>query len=82
MFIHIGGDIVVQSKDVVAILNLNRIDRKGKKKNNHLLNKGNNGKQTDLKNDTEIKSIVITDDKIYHSPISSITLKKRSDCDI
>lgn len=81
MFIHIGGDIVVQSKDVVAILNLNRIDRNAKK-NNQLVNKGNNGKQADLKNDTEIKSIVITNDRIYYSPISSITLKKRSDCDI
>lgn len=27
----------------------------------------------------EIKSYVITDDKIYASPISSVTLKKRAD---
>ena len=76
MFIHIGGDIVVRAKNVIAILDVNNPKRLPK--NHYFLDKGQNEENMVKIASEETKSIIITDDKIYYSPISSLTLKKRS----
>ncbi|MFM1653476.1 extracellular matrix regulator RemB [Brevibacillus sp. B_LB10_24] len=76
MFIHIGGDTVVFSKDVISILDhqsvkTSKITRKfieDERKVKHFVDHS-----TD-----ETKSYVITKDAIYCSPISSLTLKRRA----
>lgn len=77
MFIHIGGDVVVRAKEVITILDVNgnKSEKNAKKNNNFDINIG---KSKVVKISQEIKSIIITDDKIYYSPISSLTLKKRA----
>lgn len=75
MFIHIGGDNVIRSEDVIAIIdqqfvasstiNAEMIDNQRKAKN-----------VLDLQEET--KAIVITKDYIYYSPLSVLTLKKRA----
>lgn len=77
MFIHIGGDTVVRTKDVIAILDVNNKKTKSKKEYN-FLDRVENGKEVVKINNVDVKSLVITNDKIYYSPISSLTLKKRS----
>ena len=72
MLIHIGGDIVVKTKEVITILDINHINRNTK--NNYY-----SQEQMETLNNVDIKSIVITNDKVYFSPISSLTLKKRAD---
>lgn len=76
MFIHIGGDNVIRSEDVIAIIdqqfvasstiNAEMIDNQRKAKN-----------VLDLQEETT-KAIVITKDYIYYSPLSVLTLKKRA----
>lgn len=76
MFIHIGGDVVIQAKDVIAILNTDVKDSPTITK--EFLNGQIEDEATVVHttNDT-IKSIVLTNHHIYLSPISSLTLKKR-----
>ncbi|WP_027415080.1 extracellular matrix regulator RemB [Aneurinibacillus terranovensis] len=75
MFIHLGGDIVVRSADVIAILdyhaNSSKITRQFIK---HAEKEG----RVMASSNEESKSYVITKDKVYCSPISSLTLKRRA----
>lgn len=74
MYLHLGGEVVVKVSEVVAILNMENISNAAvqlflKKaveiqKNNEL--------------GSETKSLIITEDKVYISPISSFTLMKRA----
>ncbi|MGC5326510.1 extracellular matrix regulator RemB [Brevibacillus sp. SYSU BS000544] len=76
MFIHIGGDTVVSTKEVITIIDhqsvkTSKISRKfiqDERKNKVLV-------EDDME---EAKSYVITKDAIYCSPISSLTLKRRA----
>lgn len=74
MFIHIGGEKVVRTKDIIIIINANEINLK---KNSSFLENLENTYQIEKIND-QIKSFIITVDKIYYSPISSLTLNKRA----
>ncbi|MEN6327125.1 MAG: extracellular matrix/biofilm biosynthesis regulator RemA family protein [Syntrophomonas sp.] len=76
MYVHLGNNFIISFKDIIAILNIEppvshdlkdiitiaRLDKK-------LINISEKGKE---------KSMVICDDKVYMSPISSTTLYKRA----
>ncbi|HLR65196.1 MAG TPA: extracellular matrix/biofilm biosynthesis regulator RemA family protein [Pseudogracilibacillus sp.] len=73
MFIYIGNDEVIETKSLICIIDYNLAKEtkqlkaiKNSKDIVHLVDK-----------ESQVKSIVITDDKIYYSPLSSNTLKKR-----
>lgn len=76
LFIHVGGDIILRSKEIIFILNqdirdipsdtLRFLEMEEKKKEKVVISKD------------YIKSIIITNDKIYYSPVSTLTLNKRS----
>ncbi|MCP3026923.1 extracellular matrix regulator RemB [Halobacillus sp. A5] len=76
MFIHIGDDHVIQSKDVVSIIDHTLLSSSSiieemifnQRKNKRVV-------ETD---ENEAKAIVITKDYIYFSPLSVYTLKKRA----
>jgi extracellular matrix regulatory protein B len=74
MFIHLGENIVVRSLDVIAILDWQLL--KESEIANEFIDK--NYKNNLEKASGEAKSIVITVDQIYFSPLSSNTLKKRA----
>ncbi|MBA2174728.1 DUF370 domain-containing protein [Halobacillus locisalis] len=76
MFIHIGDDHVIQSKDVVAIID-NSLVASSSIIEEMLFNQRKN-RQVVETDDYEAKSIVITNDVIYFSPLSVFTLKKRA----
>jgi regulator of extracellular matrix RemA (YlzA/DUF370 family) len=76
VYIHLGNNYIIYSQNIIAILNLDppiaediqdimEIARSEKK----LVNISEKGKD---------KSLVICDDKVYLSPISSHTLFKRA----
>jgi len=74
MFIHIGGDTVVSTKEVISILDHQTV--KSSKSNKAFLQEKkimivDSGSE-------ETKSYVITQDVVYCSPISSLTLKRRA----
>lgn len=74
MYIHIGEDLNIRAKDIIAILDKGcvnsseLVDEFLQQHSNKLINLSKN----------PFKSIVITYDKVYLSPIASGTLKKRS----
>ncbi|KAF1085903.1 hypothetical protein SPSYN_00638 [Sporotomaculum syntrophicum] len=76
MFLHLGRDVIVPKKDIVAILDIrsqsSAITREFLDmalEEDFIVNISEPGKE---------KTYVITDNKIYLSPISCPTLKKRS----
>ncbi|UOF91761.1 DUF370 domain-containing protein [Fodinisporobacter ferrooxydans] len=76
MFIHLGGDVMVSSKDVIAIFDL-RMKEESEETAKYLQKVEKNGKIVMIDPD-DSKSFVVTNDYIYYSPISSLTLKKRA----
>ncbi|GBF11451.1 extracellular matrix regulator RemB [Tepidibacillus infernus] len=77
MFMHIGGDIVVKTKEIVAILDISHFAKRKKKLHSFIAQVEN--KNNVVKITTEgSKSLVVTADKMYYSPISSLTLLKRA----
>ena len=73
MFLHLGGDFSVRVEDIISVLDYK------------YMNETETGKKfmTDMKEKIDnvagekIKSVVVTDDKIYLSKLSPATLKKR-----
>ncbi|QKY70842.1 extracellular matrix regulator RemB [Lentibacillus sp. CBA3610] len=75
MFIHIGNDNVIQSDDVISIIDYSVVT------SSSTMEKmiENNTKQQKVFGPTdEAKSVVVTSDQIYYSSLSVSTLKKRS----
>lgn len=73
MFLHIGNDEVIKSKSMIIIVNYQLA------KETNQLPSINRGKEIIelVSNEEQIKSIIITNEKVYYSTLSSATLKKR-----
>ncbi|MBO8175824.1 MAG: DUF370 domain-containing protein [Bacillus sp. (in: Bacteria)] len=78
MYVHVGGDVMVQMKEIIAILDYSVMDD-SKEMETWLTA---NEKKVIRLSKRITKSIVITDHKIYLSPLASTTLKKRSETSI
>lgn len=76
MFIHIGGDTVVSTKEVISILDYQTV--KSSKITKKFMEDEKKEKRVVDSSAEETKSYVITKDAIYCSPISSLTLKRRA----
>jgi extracellular matrix regulatory protein B len=77
MYLHLGGDVLIKKDSVVAIIDL-EIAAEGKNNNNFLNNIKDNNKLMYITEHGKEKSLIITNDNYYLSPISSTTLYKRS----
>lgn len=75
MFIHIGNDTVIQSKDVVSIVDRNIVTSSSVMEEMMVEAKRKQNLTGDL---TDSKSVVVTDNHIYYSTLSVSTLKKRA----
>ncbi|MCT2535516.1 DUF370 domain-containing protein [Aquibacillus koreensis] len=76
MFIHIGNDNVIRSDDVIAIIDNNLVSSSTINEQ-MLFNQKKDKKVVDPEQDIA-KSVVITKEFIYYSPLSVLTLKKRA----
>lgn len=76
MFLHLGGNTVVSKKEIIAILDARTRD--ATITNEFIAIAGYEGYIENIGASEKAKSFIITDDKIYISPISCTTLKKRS----
>ncbi|MEH6906673.1 MULTISPECIES: extracellular matrix regulator RemB [Neobacillus] len=74
MYIHIGEDINIRARDIISILD------KESANNSPLVEEFISHRKDKVVNLSKnpFKSIIITFDNVYLSPISSGTLKKRS----
>lgn len=77
MFIHLGGDMVLNAESIVAIIDHNSQDLS--EENQNFLKVKKKQKATVKVTEDTPKSFVITRDEVYLSPISSHTLKRRAE---
>lgn len=76
MYVHIGGEVVVRSTEIIAIFDIS-IGESSKVSQQFILHAEQNNQLIRV-SDEEIKSLVVVRNKVYYSPISSSTLKRRS----
>lgn len=76
MFIHLGGDKIIRSSELIAIFDLSI--EQNSKISKQFVAEAVKEKRVEVIGEEESKSLVVTVDKVYYSPISSATLKKRS----
>ncbi len=77
MFIHLGGDIIVPKEEVIVILN-NQLTKRNEINREFMEIAENDGFISLITERSKAKAIIITTKTVYFSPISSTTLKKRS----
>lgn len=73
MFIYIGNNHVVESKYIISILDV-QLEQTSSKLQRLMEDFKVAGKL--YGEEKEAKSIVLTDDSLYYSPLSTLTLKK------
>lgn len=76
MFIFIGNDEVLQTEKIVSILDFQLLKSSTKVKN---MIKHKTEQEAVYGDESDAKSIIVTDDDIYFSPLSILTLKKREE---
>lgn len=75
MYIHIGGDRMIRAVELIAIFDVS-IEQSSKLSSQFLQDAKDRGR-IEVVAEEEVKSIVLTKEQLYYSPISSATLKKR-----
>lgn len=76
MFIHLGGDVMVPSKEVIAIFDVKM--KYSSESTKEFLQIADEEGFVVVIDPHESKSFVLTNRHVYFSPISSLTLKKRA----
>ena len=76
MFIHLGSDQIIPAEDIIAILNIDSYINISLKEIIEIAVAERNLHPVCSRE--RAKSLVITSDKVFLSPISSVTLFKRS----
>ena len=64
MFLHIGENKTVKTKDILGVFDINSL-KKSEENNEH------------IKNCDDNKTVIITDTKNYYTKISAATISKR-----
>ncbi|UHA75982.1 extracellular matrix regulator RemB [Paenibacillus sp. 481] len=76
MYIHLGGEKIIRSSELIAIFDVS-IEKSSKLSKQFVAN-AHKVKNVEAIGEEEAKSIVVTKGKVFYSPISSSTLKKRA----
>lgn len=76
MYIHLGGEKVIRSSELVAIFDISI--EKSSKISKQFVSHALKEKLIMRIGEEEPKSIVVTKSTVYYSPISSATLKKKT----
>ena len=76
MYIHLGGEKIIRTSQLVAIFDIS-IEQSSKLSRQFVVHAQKN-KIVEAIGEDDHKSIVITENKVYYSPISTSTLKKRA----
>ncbi|RKP51301.1 MULTISPECIES: extracellular matrix regulator RemB [Cohnella] len=76
MYIHLGGEKIIRTSQLVAIFDIS-IEQSSKLSRQFVVHAQKN-KEVETIGEEDPKSIVVTEHKVYYSPISTSTLKKRA----
>lgn len=74
MFLHIGNDRMINADDIVAILDEPSLF--SNKKNIEFVESQHYSEEKFRANQQNTKSIIVTEQTVYLSPFSSVTLKR------
>ena len=77
MYIHLGGDVLIKKNNIVAIIDLETATE-SKINQSFLNNLKKNGNVNYISENGKEKTLIVTLRDHYLSPISSVTLYKRS----
>lgn len=76
MYIHLGGEKIIRASELVAIFDLSL--EKSSKISRQFIQHAKKENHFEVIGEEESKSLIVTKRKLYYSPISSATLKKRA----
>lgn len=76
MFVHLGGDVTIVDSSITAIVNLETILPSDKDISNFIKAEEDSNRLQYISGDIP-KSLVLTSDKTYVSPVSNYVLLKR-----
>lgn len=76
MFIHLGGEKIIRANELIAIFDL--AIEKNSKISKRFIKQAGKKRSIEVIGEEESKSLVITENKVYYSPISTSTLNKRA----
>lgn len=76
MYIHLGGEKIIRTSQLIAIFDIS-IEQSSKLSRQFVVHAQKN-KEVETIGEEDPKSIVVTQTKVYYSPISTSTLKKRA----
>jgi hypothetical protein len=76
VYIHLGGEKIIRTSQLVAIFDIS-IEQSSKLSKQFVVHAQKN-KEVETIGEEDPKSIVVTEQKVYYSPISTSTLKKRA----
>lgn len=77
MFLHLGGEVTILQSEVMGIFNIDITKTSAATKEFLEITK-NEKKIIYIGDKQEVKSFIITNDYVFLSPISSVTLQKRN----
>ena len=76
MYIHLGGEKIIRTAQLVAIFDISI--EQSSKLSRQFVAQAQKKREVETIGEEEPKSIVVTKDRVYYSPISTATLKKRA----
>jgi len=74
MYVHLGGGCLIQAEEIIGIFSVKDDEEFYKKIKN---NKDEYYEAENLSEDGKVDSIILTEEKVYLSGISALTLQKR-----
>lgn len=77
MYIHIGGECSIPEKVIVGVFDLDEVTKSNSSTNDFLKKAEAEGRVENVSYDLP-RSIIVAVDKIYISPISASTIRKRA----
>lgn len=78
MFLHLGGDVIIPKEQVIAIIDMQ--SAKKAENNKEFIDQAENEELIfEITKKSKAKSFIVTSNHVFFSPISSLTLKKRSE---
>lgn len=77
MYLHIGGDVLINQKEIIAIIDYGNVE-KSQATDEFIKLASLDGLLEKTEKQVAPKSFVITENKVYLSSISSLTLQKRT----
>ncbi|GAB4256988.1 extracellular matrix regulator RemB [Thermincola ferriacetica] len=78
MFLHLGGDVIIPKEEIIAIIDMQ--SAKKAENNKEFIDQAENEELIfEITKKSKAKSFIVTSNNVFFSPISSLTLKKRSE---